>query len=125
MALNKNVKMENGLILNYHRITSLNKITNVSNCIEVSSYLNEEEREREKAYQELQKKSARFYEIEKTVKATGMDILTDAEKEELEKGINVLIESTFIVVPYDVTMTIESAYDYLKTLDKFKNSEDI
>ena len=29
MALQKEVELDNGVIVNYHRITSLNKITNI------------------------------------------------------------------------------------------------
>ena len=113
MALKKEVELENGVVLNYHRITSLNKITNISNNIEVNSYISKSQREKEKAYQELQKKSANEEE------------LTQEEQIELEKGINVLIEADFINIPYDESMTIESAYEYLKNTEKYKNTEDI
>ena len=57
MGLQKQIKQDNGIILNYHRIVTLSKITNISNVIEVSSYINETEREKEKRYQELQKRN--------------------------------------------------------------------
>ena len=113
MALKKEIELENGIILNYHRITSLNKLTNIMNTIEVNSYISESQRDKEKKYQELQLKSASGEE------------LTDEEKEELEKGINVLVEADYINAEYDDNMTIETAYEYLKTLDKYKDAEDI
>ena len=109
MALIKEIEMENGVVLNYHRITSLNKITNQSNTIEVNSYISENQRNKEKEYQDLQKKENK----------------TQEEEIELEKGINVLIEADFISIPYNEEMTIEDAYDYLKTTDKYKKSKDI
>lgn len=44
MALIKEIKLENGIVVNYHRIVSLNKITNVSNIIEIASYTDKEKR---------------------------------------------------------------------------------
>ncbi len=113
MGLQKEIKQDNEIILNYHRIVTLSKITNISNVLEVNSYINETEREKEKRYQELQKRNANG------------EGLTKEEKEELEKGINVLIEAEYISTNYDVNMTIENAYEYLKTLDKYKKSRDI
>lgn len=113
MALQKEIELENGIVLNYHRITSLNKITNISNNIEVNSYISESQREKEKAYQEIQRKSDNDEE------------LTEEEKQLLEKGINVLVVADFISIPYDENMTIESAYEYLKTTEKYKEAEDI
>lgn len=113
MALQKEIELENGIVLNYHRITSLNKLTNISNNIEVNSYINESQREKEKAYQNAQRKSANEEE------------LTEEEKELLENGINVLVVADFISIPYDENMTIENAYEYLKTTEKYKDSEDM
>ncbi len=113
MALEKRIKQDNGIILNYHRIVALNKITNVLNAIEANSYINETQRAKEQRYQELQRKNANGEE------------LTDEEREELQKGIDVLVEADYISTDYDADMTIEQAYEYLKTLDKYKNSKDV
>lgn len=113
MALQKEIELDNGIILNYHRITSLNKLTNISNNIEVNSYISEKQREKEKAYQNAQRKSANEEE------------LTEEEKELLENGINVLVVADFISIPYDENMTIENAYEYLKTTEKYKNAENV
>lgn len=113
MALKKEIELENGVIINYHRITSLNKITNISNSIEVSSYTNEEQRKKEKAYQELQIKQANGEE------------LTEEEQLQLSQGINVFIHTEYINLPYDEAMTIENAYDFLKSLDEYAESIDV
>lgn len=112
MALYKEIELENGIILNYHRIVSLNKITNISNNIEVNSYINEMQRAKEKEYQNIQLKSANNEE------------LTEEEQEILEKGINVIIYSDFINIPYNEEMTISEAYEYLKTTEKYKDATD-
>lgn len=113
MALQKEIELDNGVVVNYHRVTSLNKITNISNNIEISSYTNEKQRLKEKKYQELQKKSINGSE------------LTEDEQIELNKGIDVFIQTEYLNVDYDENMTIEDAYEYLKTLDKYKNSIDV
>lgn len=113
MAIQKEIELENGVILNYHRITSLNKITNISNTIEISSYTNEKQREKEKNYQELQIKQA-----------NGED-LTEEEQLQLNQGINVFIHTEYINLPYDETMTIENAYDFLKSLDEYVEAIDV
>lgn len=112
MALQKNIELENGVILNYHRIANLSKITNIKNIIEVSSYVNKQQREKEKIYQELQTRNAN-------------EELTKEEREELNKGINVLIETEYINLNYDEDMTIEQAYAYIKTSNKYKDSKDV
>lgn len=110
MALQKTIELDNGVSLNYHRVTSLNKITNISNTIEINSYTNEKQREKEKKYQELQKKQANGEE------------LTEDEKNQLEQGINVYIHTEYINLPYDENMNIKNSYEYLKTLEEFKES---
>ena len=94
MALQKQIELENGVVVNYHRIVSINKITNVSNIIEVASYTNQAKREE--------------------------------EKEAIENSIemNVFINTQYINSEYDETSTIENTYEYLKTLEKFKDAED-
>ena len=47
MALLKKIELENGIITNYHRIVSINKITNSSIIIEVASYTSEAKRQEE------------------------------------------------------------------------------
>ena len=47
MALKKLITLDNGIPLSYHRIVSLNKITNNCNIIEIASYVSEEKRQEE------------------------------------------------------------------------------
>lgn len=95
MALKKEIVLNNGVITKYHRIVSINNVTNVCNLIEVASYTSEEKREEEK------------------------NAIKNSEE------MNVFIDTAYINKEYEEDFTIEQAYDYLKTLDKFKDSEDM
>lgn len=97
MGLLKSIELENGIVVNYHRIVSINKVTNSSNIIEVASYTSKEKRQEEKDYY--------------------------ASKEE-DKSMNVFIDTTYVEKEYNETETIEDVYAYLKTTDKFKDAED-
>ena len=94
MALCKTVELSSGVVVNYHRIVSMNKVTNVSNIIEVASYTSEEKREEEK---------------EAIANGTEM---------------NVFIYTEYINTDYNENATISEAYEYLKTTDKYKDAED-
>ncbi len=98
MAIKKEIELDNGIILNYHRIVSINKITNSCNIIEVASYTSEKQREKEKACYE----------------STNED-----------KQMNIFIETDYIQKDYSENETIEECYEYLKKIDKFKDAEDI
>lgn len=101
MALIKEIELENGITLNYHRIVSINKITNNCNIIEVASYTSKKQREKEKEYYEQAKKSDTF-----------------------DESMNVFIETTYINKDYSEKETIEECYNFLKTTEEFKNAED-
>lgn len=94
MGLKKSIELDNGITVNYHRIVSINKITNVANVIEVASYINEQKREEEK------------------------------EAVENGTEMNVFIDTQYINAEYNETCTIEDTYEYLKALDKYKDAED-
>lgn len=113
MALLKEIELDNGVIVNYHRIVSLNKITNKNNIIEVASYTSENQRLKEKEYQDIQEKNAKG------------EPLTPEEQEILDKGINVFIDTTYVDKEYDEEEIIEDCYEYLKTTEKFKNAIDV
>lgn len=98
MAIKKEIELENGIIVNYHRIVSINKITNSCNIIEVASYTSENQREKEIEYY---------------------------KSEDEDKTMNVFIDTTYVNMEYNENITIEEIYKYLKTLDKFKDAEDI
>ena len=98
MALSKKIELDNGIIVNYHRIVSINKITNNTTLIEVSSYTNEEKRQEEKDYY--------------------------ASTEE-NKSMNVFIETNYIEKKYNENDTIQDCYDYLKTVEPFTDAIDV
>ena len=88
--------MENGITVNYHRVVSINKITNNSNVVEVASYTSKEKREEEIEYYNS----------------------TDENK-----VMNVFIDTTYVGMDYDENISIKEVYDYLKTTDKFKDAK--
>ena len=98
MAIKKEIELENGIIVNYHRIVSINKITNSCNIIEVASYTSEKQRDKEKEYY---------------------------ESTEENKQMNVFIETEYITKEYSENETIEECYKYLKNLEQFKDAEDV
>lgn len=101
MALKKDVELDNGIVTNYHRIVSLDFITNEQTIIEIASYINESKREEE------------------------IDALEQARKNDADyPQTNIFIDTTYINKEYDENDSIKSCYEYLKTLDKFKNAED-
>lgn len=98
MALKKEIKLDNGIIVNYHRIVSLNKITNNSNIIEIASYTGKEKRQEEIEYY---------------------------NSTEEDKRMNVFIDTAYISKEYNEEETIEDVYEYLKATEKFKEAVDI
>ena len=95
MALKKEIELENGIVLNYYRITAINKVTNNVTVIEVSGYISEEKRQEE---------------IEELQNGTEM---------------NVFIHTMFFNKEYVENETIKDLYSYLKTIDVFENAEDV
>lgn len=95
MALKKQIELDNGVLVNYHRIVSINKITNNSNIIEIASYTNEAKRQEE---------------IESIQNGTQM---------------NVFINTMIMNKEYNETETIEDIYNYLKTTEMFTDAEDV
>ena len=101
MALKKQIELENGITVNYHRIVTINKVTNNTTIIEVASYTSEEKRQEEA-------------EALRIGQETGEAV-----------PMNVFIETTYLNKEYVENETIKDLYDYLKTTDKFKDAEDI
>lgn len=89
MALIKEITLENGIIINYHRVVSVNNITNHSSIIEVASYTSKAKREEEKLALEN------------------------------NEPMNVFIHTRYMEIPYDQSLEVGSAYQYLKTLPEF------
>ena len=95
MALFKEIELNNGVVVKYHRIVSINKITNHSTILEVASYTSQEKRE-----QEIQQLAA-------------------------GEEVNAYIDTTYITVDYDESAAITDWYDYLKTTDKYSGATNI
>lgn len=98
MALSKATKTESGISYNYHRIISLELYTNVQCVINTRSYLSKADRIEEQK-------------------------LIDNPQE--DKWFMKATTGSSYVVDYDENMSIPKAYEYLKTLDEFKNSKDV
>lgn len=94
MALSKKIGLGNGVVVNYHRVVSVNVVTNVQNIIEVASYTSRSKREEE---------------IEATANGSEM---------------NVYIHTRYFSADYNQNMTVEGAYNYLKTLSEFEGASD-
>lgn len=94
MALYKEIEQQNGVVTKYHRIVSMNIITNIHNVIEVASYTSQAKREEE---------------VQAIIDGTDR---------------NMYIETIYISAPYDQNMSIESAYEWLKQQSLFESAED-
>ncbi len=94
MALSKAITLENGITVNYHRVVSINNITNQSSIIEVASYTSEEKRLEEKS-----------------------KLLNN-------EPMNVYIRSKYYLKSYNKNLNVDSAYEYIKTLDEFTGAID-
>lgn len=102
MALSKEIIGSNGVLISYHRIVKMDIWVNFKNHIEVASYINSDGRAKEKILDEAQEK--------------GEDVKDVAKP---------YIIASFYTAPYDESMSIIDAYNYLKTLPEFEGAEDI
>ncbi len=96
MALKKKVRMPNGLELGYHRIALLIIDTNNQIRILRYSYVDEEARNIEKAY----------------------------EKGEVENVVFPYVDADYISFDYQDGMCLDKAYRLLKQLPEFDGAED-
>ena len=94
MALLKQIELESGVVLNYHRIVTITKITNHSTVLEIAGYTSKYKRE-----QEIQQ-------------------LVNGEP------ITAYIDTTFMSADYNEEATIKDWYAYLKTTDRYADAED-
>ena len=99
MALKKAKQLDNGIIVNYHRISFVKSFINEVILIEVLSYLDETNRKKEKENENQIENDINF--INNTLK------------------INMIYQTDYIE-----NFTISDAYSYLKTLEDFKDAED-
>lgn len=95
MALSKNIELNNGITVNYHRVVSVNNVTNQTSIIEIASYTNKAKRDEEKLK------------------------LTNKEP------MNIFINTEYMNINYNKNLNVDTAYNYLKTLEKFSNSTDV
>lgn len=102
MAIKKKVTAPNGVVTEYHRIAMLKIDTNQQNTILVHSYLSENGRQVEKDY-------------------------ADGKYDELDEGMMnwPYVDAQYLNCKYDGEMTIEKAYEWLKTLPQFDGAEDV
>lgn len=102
MAIKKKVTANNGIFTEYHRIALLSIDVNNQNTILVHSYLAEDARQIEKDY------AAGLY-------------------NDLEKGMMKFpyVDAQYLNCDYDGFMTIEKAYEWLKTLPQYDGAEDV
>lgn len=94
MALLKEIELDSGIVLNYHRIVAITKITNHSTILEIAGYTSQAKREQE------------------------------IKQFENGEEITVYIDTTFMSVDYDEESTIKNWYNYLKTTEKYYGAED-
>lgn len=99
MALKKQIELENGIILNYHRIVSISKITNNMTTVEVASYISETQRQKE------QEALIQSQEIGEAI------------------AISVFINTVYVNKEYIEDETIKDLYEFLKTTEMFKDAE--
>lgn len=90
MALKKEIRQDDGVVTNYHRILYIDITTNSHNSIAVISYIDSAAR------------------------------AVEQENVEQRPYTNAITYET----DYNENMTIETAYDYLKTLPEFEGAED-
>ena len=96
MALSKPIKQSNGIVLNYHRIADIRNVVNDKTYLDIISYVDKEEREKEQNQPKYSPNKEIIYKVSKMYD-----------------------------LPYNDSLTIEQAYEYLKTLEDFEGSEDI
>lgn len=94
MALFKEIELDSGIVLKYHRIVAVTKVTNWSIILEIAGYTSKEKRE-----QEIQQLAN-------------------------NKKITPYIDTTFVNLDYNENMTIKDLYSYLKTTEKYKGATD-
>lgn len=94
MALIKEIVLDNGITVNYHRIVSVENVTNQLSIIEVASYTSEAKR------------------------------LEEKEKLANNESMDIFIYTEYISLEYTQDLNVDTAYEYLKTLDKFAGAID-
>ena len=91
MALYKEIRQQNGVRLNYHRVLYLQKMINNHNTIALTSYADEEAR-----------------------------LCENDGFENMPYNV-----TTTYYMDYDPDMTVEQAYEYIKSLPEFIGAQDV
>ena len=99
MGFTKAIEKPSGVVFNYHRIDGIFIHTNNMNGISVANYLSAAKRQEE------------------------VDCMARLRAGDNSAECSVLIENMHVTCPYDPTMTVESAYEYLLTLPEFEGAE--
>ena len=101
MALKKKIQMSNGIVTEYHRIGMIKMDVNQQITILLYSYLSEDGRQVEKDY-------------------------ADGKYKDVDAGLIPFpyYNAEYLNAPYDKDMTLDKAYEYLKTLPKYEGAED-
>lgn len=102
MAIKKQVTADNGIVTEYHRIALLSIDVNNQITVLVHSYLSADGRQIEKDY------------------AAGLYDNVDYALVKFP-----YVDAKYISFDYDESMTVEGAYNYLKTLPQFEGAEDV
>lgn len=108
MGLLKKMVSPSGVPLEYHRVTDVMIITNLQTVINVNSYVTQSEREKELEYISIKRKEQ----------------LGIADLPDTSDYIPVFTDGMSFSLPYDQHMTIDAAYEYLKTLPEFTDAVD-
>lgn len=96
MALIKEIELESGVPVRYHRIVSVNTIANVQDTLEIASYTSQVKRE-----------------AEKSALAAG-------------EPMDVLIHTRYVPAPFGSCPTIARAYEWLKAnVVDFADADDV
>lgn len=96
MALQKEIELDNGVTVRYHRVVSVNTITNVQDIIEIASYTSRAKREEE------------------------------ADAVSGGGPMNVYIHTRIESAPYGACPTVTRAYEWLKAnVEDFADAEDV
>ena len=96
MALIKEIELVSGIPVRYHRVVSVNTITNMQDIVEVASYVSQAKREEERAALEG------------------------------GYAHDVFINTTYLSAPYGSCPTVARAYEWLKAnVDDFAEAEDM
>lgn len=95
MALLKRMELPSGVSVEYHRIVSVNSVTNDCTIVELASYTSQAKREEERSAIESR------------------------------APMGVFVDTRFIRFGYDKSIDVDSAYELVKQLDDFYGSEDV